>query len=267
MIRYMLKAFTGDPVGVSRALSGHVLMQLTIKMQQRGLKSPPRYEVDEDWDEHLHSLLGAAWPCPHRQRFEDLMDEIRALLSAKGLGYGRGTYGCYSDSDSSLCRAIWCTALHIQPEVVIETGVAHGVSSRVMLEALQQNVRGHLWSVDLPHFYERQLHAQTGAAVTESCRVRWSYLEGASRQRLPPLIVEVGHVEVFVHDSLHTARNTAFEMGQAASAMSPGGVIIVDDIATHEGFATFARRHPAYRAIVCPSADRKGLFGIAVNAA
>ena len=58
-----------------------------------------------------------------------------------------------------------------------------------------------------------------------------------------------------------------FEMDQAASVLSPGGVMLVDDIATHEGFARFAMRHPSYRTIVCPSADRIGLFGIAVNTA
>lgn len=267
MILRLLRASAVDPVGVARALPGHIGMQSTVKMQQRKLKSLPHYDVDEDWEEHLHVLLGAAWPCPQRQRFEDLLAETRALLSAKGLGYGRGTYGCYSDTDSSLSRAEWCTVRHIQPEVVIETGVAHGVSSRVVLEALEENSRGHLWSIDLPHFFDHELHTETGAAVTDVCRARWSYLEGSSRQRLPSLIAELGRVEVFIHDSLHTARNTMFEMEQAASAMSAGGVMLVDDIATHEGFTTFARRHPDYQIIVCPSADRKGLFGIAVNAA
>jgi hypothetical protein len=31
------------------------------------------------------------------------------------------------------------------------------------------------------------------------------------------------------------------------------------------GFATFAERHPGYHTIICPSADRNGMFGIAVN--
>jgi hypothetical protein len=67
--------------------------------------------------------------------------------------------------------------------------------------------------------------------------------------------------------SLHTAANTLFEMEQAASAMPPGGVMLVDDIDSHMGFAAFAERHPGYRAIICPSADRNGIFGIAVNTA
>ncbi len=226
---------------------------------------PLEIRVDEAWDEHLHSLLGAAWPCPLGERLDELMADIGALLAATGLATGRHTYGWYSDAEISLCRAVWCVALHTQPEIVIETGVAHGVTSRVVLEALRQNDRGHLWSIDLPHPLDHQLHTETGVAVTDVCRPRWSYVEGSSKQRLPSLVAEVGHVEMFIHDSLHTARNTVFEMEQAASAMSPGGVILVDDVGSHQGFVTFARRYPAYKTIVCPSADKIGKFGIAVK--
>ena len=47
---------------------------------------------------------------------------------------------------------------------------------------------------------------------------------------MPRLVAEVGTVELFIHDSLHTTKNTLFEMEQAASIMSPGGVMLVDDI-------------------------------------
>jgi hypothetical protein len=191
--------------------------------------------------------------------------EIRALLASQNLDYGRHTYGGYSDADTSLSRAVWCAVRHTRAEVVVETGVARGVTSRIVLEALRENQRGHLWSIDLPHPFDHQLHAQTGAAVTDACRGHWTYLEGSSSQRLPPLISSLGQLDVFVHDSLHTARNTLFEMGMAASVMSPQGIMLVDDISTHRGFSTFARRQPRYRTVVCPSADRKGLFGIAVN--
>lgn len=49
--------------------------------------------------------------------------------------------------------------LHTRPEVVIETGVAHGVSTRIVLEALTQNDLGHLWSIDLLHPFNHRLHA------------------------------------------------------------------------------------------------------------
>lgn len=252
----LVRAFAGDPVGVGRALPGHIRMQL---------KSKPAYTVDEDWDRHLHGLLGAAWPCPEGERSDKLVSEIRALLASRGLDYGRYTYGGYSDADRSLSRAVWCAVRHTKPEVVIETGVARGVTSRIVLEALRENQHGHLWSIDLPHPFDHRLHAQTGAAVTDACRDRWSYVEGSSGQRLPQLIAGLDHLDVFIHDSLHTARNTMFEMGLAASVMSPLGVMLVDDISTHRGFAAFARRRPQYQTIISPSTDRRGLFGIAVN--
>jgi len=223
--------------------------------------------VNEAWDEHLHKLLDAPWPCPKDQRLDEVMADIGAVLAARGWGFGRDTYGWYADGDSSLCRAVWCVALHTRPEVVIETGVAHGVSSRIVLEALKQNQLGHLWSIDLPFPFDHRLHGETGIVVADECRARWSYLAGSSKQRLPALIAKVGHTEMFIHDSLHTAENTLFEMEQAASAMPPGGVMLVDDIDTHMGFATFAERHPEYQTVICPSADRNGMFGIAVNVA
>ena len=259
----LLRTFAAEPAVVGRALPGEI--RQWYQWHRRG--EYPGSQADEAWDEHLHSLLGATWPCPLGQRLDELMVDIGALLSARGWGFGRDTYAWYADGDSSLCRAAWCVTLHTRPEVVIETGVAHGVTSRIVLEALRQNDFGHLWSIDLPFPFDHRLHGETGAVVTEACRSRWSYLEGSSRQRLPPLVAEVGHVEMFIHDSLHTAENTMFEMEQADSVMPVGGIMLVDDIDSHGGFATFASQHPGYQAIVCPSADRTGMFGIAIKSA
>jgi hypothetical protein len=259
----LARTFATDPVVVSRALPGEI--RQWYQWHRRG--EYPGFVVDEAWNEHLHKLLGAPWPCAEGQRLDGVLADIAALLEARGWGFGRDTYAWYADGDSSLCRAVWCISLHARPEVVIETGVAHGVTSRIALEALLQNDLGHLWSIDLPFPFDHRLHGETGLVVTDACRSRWSYLEGSSKQRLPSLIAQVGHVEMFIHDSLHTAKNTVFEMEQAASAMHAGGVMLVDDIDTHMGFATFAKRHPEYQSIICPSANRNGMFGIAIHTA
>jgi Methyltransferase domain len=260
----LLRTFATHPVVVIRALPGEFRQWYRWRY---GGKKAPEYQVDETWEEQLHGLLDVPWPCPQGQRLDEVMEDINARLAERGIGTGRATYAYYSDAETLLCRAVWCVALHIRPEVVIETGVAHGVTSRIVLEALAQNNLGHLWSIDLPFPFDRRLHTETGVAVTDACRPRWSYVEGSSRRRLPPLIAEIGHVEMFVHDSLHTARNTLFEMEQAAAAMPVGGVILADDIGSHEGFAVFARRHPGFRTIICPSRDKIGIFGIAVRCA
>jgi Methyltransferase domain len=256
-VRGFVKALVADPAGVIRALPGHLRMQQFTDVA---------YDVEESWQRRLHDLLRAPWPCPETAEFEVVMSAIVARLAARGLAFGRHTYGGYSDADLSLGRAVWCSVLHTRPEVAIETGVARGVSSRIVLEAMEKNDWGRLWSIDLPHPFNRGLHPETGAAVPEDGRRRWSYIRGTSRERLPQLVREVRHVELFIHDSLHTARNTRFEMDRVAAVMSPGGVMLIDDISTHVGFATFARDHPEYRTMVCRSDDQQGLFGIAVNA-
>jgi hypothetical protein len=253
----VLRAFAAHPVRAAKALPSEW-------RQRRGRSPWAESEFDDNWFEHLHGLIGAPWPCQEAGQLRAVLAEIGDLLAANGLGSGRHTYGWYSDADLELCGAMWCIVRHNQPEVVIETGVAHGVSSRVVLEALAKNDRGHLWSVDLPHPLNSQLHGQTGVAVTDACRPRWTYLEGESRRMLPPLVAQVPAVELFIHDSLHTAENTLFEMEQAASNMARGGVMLVDDVRGHEGFAIFARRHPEYKTVLCSTADRAAGFGIAV---
>jgi Methyltransferase domain len=255
----LVREFAADPLTVGRALPGEF-------WQRHGSIKYGATQLDVGWFEHLHSVLGAAWPCPEPDRLDPLMAEIAGLLADHGLGFGRRTYGWYSDAEIFLCRAMWCAVVHTQPEVVIETGVAHGVSSRVILQALRQTGRGRLWSIDLPHPLDHRQHTDTAVAVPPEYRDRWTYLEGTSRQRLPALVADVGRVDLFIHDSLHTARNTLFELEQVAPVLAPGGVMLVDDIKSHTGFATFARRHPEYQTIVCESLDVIGVFGIAVKA-
>jgi len=177
------------------------------------------YEPDLNWEVRLHNWLGAPWPCSERTKLDVLWRDIESELQTQGLRFGRQTYGEYSDVEISLARAAWCSVLHKRPSVVVETGVARGVTSRIVLEALNRNDQGHLWSIDLPHPFEKSLHAQTGAAVPGSRRTRWSYIEGSSRRRLPALLRSLAQVDLFIHDSLHTARNTRFEMEQALNAL------------------------------------------------
>ena len=221
---------------------------------------PASYEPDPDWEVRLHGWLGAAWPCPERGVVDTLLHDIAAELQTQGLRMGRQTYGQYSDAEVSMARAAWCTALHQRPSVVVETGVARGVTSRIVLEALNRIERGHLWSIDLPNPLDKDLHGQIGAAVPSSHRTRWSYVEGSSRRRLPSLLRSLAQVDLFIHDSLHTARNTRFEMEQTLPFLAPGGIMIVDDISTHQAFANFARDFPLLETLVCPHSDRAGSF-------
>lgn len=96
------------------------------------------YRVDEGWEERLHRALGASWPCPERERFGGLWAALGGELG------GGPVPGTLWDADPAFARAGFCAAAHSGASRVVETGVARGVTSRCLLEALGDE--GHLWS-------------------------------------------------------------------------------------------------------------------------
>lgn len=219
------------------------------------------YQVEEDWGPSLHDVLGLAWPCIECSGYQEAWKRIEADLNEKGLTVGRWTHGEYSDADASLGAAVWCAVRHLEPQRVVETGVARGVTTRLILEAMSLNRQGHLWSVDLPHPLRPELHRETAAAVSEEVRDRWTYVRGSSRRRLPSLVAQLGQIDLFVHDSLHTGRNMRFEMQTVWPALRGGGIMFVDDV-DNQSFADFVRQVGRPPSIVFRSADGPWMSGM-----
>ncbi len=220
------------------------------------------YRVEEDFGPAFHEMLGLGWPCGETEHFSQVWTEIENELAARGLAFGRWTYGEYSDADPALGAVTWCAVRHLRPSNVIETGVARGVTSRLILEAMSLNGIGHLWSVDLPHPMRPELHEETASVVPPSHRARWSYIRGSSRGQLPSLVSRLDSVDMFVHDSLHTARNMRFELRTVWPAMDKGGVVLVDDV-ENQAFRDFVRESGVPPSVVMRSADGPWMFGAA----
>jgi|SRR5271157_716866 len=108
------------------------------------------YESGDNWEQWVHARLGVEWPCHFTSEYQSLWFDLVTELEAKGIRPGPESFGSRNDGDAGLIRAIWCLIRHLQPKNVVETGVAHGVTSRFVLEALERNEGGRLWSIDLP---------------------------------------------------------------------------------------------------------------------
>jgi hypothetical protein len=238
------------------------------RREQRGPRW--RYESDENWEQRLHEALGVPWPCHATSEFWSLWPEVISELEAKGIRPGPESFQWWNDGDAGLVRAIWCLARHLRPKNVVETGVAHGVTSRFILEALERSGDGRLWSIDLPPL-ERVWREQVGAAVGNRYSNRWSYIRGSSRRRLPELLSRLGQIDLFVHDSLHSERNVRFELDRAWAVLRPGGALVVDDVDANNGFRSFTQAFSGHRSLICDAEplypdlrrfNEKGLFGI-----
>lgn len=229
------------------------------------------YPVHDDWEKRMHAHLGCPWPCAEAPEFWAVCAKATKELAAKGVNVGPESFKINNDGDQGLVRALWCLVRHLRPRNVVETGVGHGMTSRLILEALVRNGQGSLWSIDRP-VKERHLHAQIGIAVGDQFRDRWTLLKGASRRHLPALLSRLGEVDLFLHDSLHTTSNVRFELDTAWPMLSARAAVVIDDIDSNWAFHTFAREQQrAHVSMVCEAEpirpdfrrfNNKGLFGL-----
>ena len=275
MLRTALRYFLKYPIGAVSAVVSDPLetwhtLQDKNAQRREGITPPDLYEAEDLWEHRLHDLLQVPWPCAATSEFWALWPEVIGELQAKGISPGPESFKYWNDGDAGLVRAIWCLVRHLCPRNVVETGVAHGVTSRFILEALERNGFGHLWSIDKPPV-ERELHKQIGIAIDGRFRHRWTYLRGSSRRHLPRLLSELGQIDLFIHDSLHSEHNVRFEVDLAWATLRQGGAIVVDDIDANRGFRTFTQAFADHQSMICEAEpirpdlrrfNKKGLFGI-----
>lgn len=119
-----------------------------------------------------------------------------------------------------LCR-IW------QPNIIVETGVASGVSSAIILQALEDNGKGRLYSIDIG---KRWFGQEIGWIVPDKLRHRWTLKIGPSQELLAPLLNELKEIDIFYHDSLHTYDNMMFEYKAAWNHIKNNGMLLSHDI-------------------------------------
>jgi hypothetical protein len=210
--------------------------------RSRILPDPTLYEPDADWRASLHRMLGAdeCDPAAFDALWAALREEFPDLASGE-------------DADRNLAGAAWCCARHVAAATIVETGVARGVTSRVLLEAGD----AQLWSIDLPGLGEPWA-SRSRTAVPERLRDRWSYIRGSSRRKLPRL--DVGAVDLFVHDSAHTDETVRFELETMWPRLRIGGVMLVDDVQLNPAFHRFVGSHPVDAVVGAKTGD--GLFGV-----
>jgi predicted O-methyltransferase YrrM len=174
-------------------------------------------------------------------------------------------------ADSLLARCCYLMCRLLEPSVVVETGVAYGVSAAFILRALEVNGRGVLHSVDLPPL-RRGYERFWGVAVSGSLRYRWSLHRGASRRVLPCILEELETVDLFVHDSLHTYRNMRQEFEAVWPRLRSGGALVADDVERNRAFGELRQKTPTLWRAVRDREERPlhgkaapVMFGIAIK--
>jgi len=124
-----------------------------------------------------------------------LWTELKEELSLYPNGYGQQM--------TRELPALYMITRILKPDVIMETGVSSGASSAYMLQALYDNNKGKLYSIDLPTD-NLPPGKTTGWIVPQHLRSRWKLNIGDSKNLLEPILSEIGEIDCFIHDSLNT---------------------------------------------------------------
>lgn len=194
----------------------------------------------------------------------ELTDEPAAPLrdeACEKLNWVNGKTGTVSENAGDRLYAL---VRDREPETIIETGVCNGFGTLHLLLGLAANDLGHLHSIDYPFRADQSLdefRADTydefggaqipadkdpGWIVPDELRDRWTFREGKSQVELPNLLADTGSVDLFIHDSEHSSLCMAMEIDLSWHHLSPGGVLVVDDVSWSDAWDEFVtERNPS----------------------
>jgi predicted O-methyltransferase YrrM len=201
----------------------------------------------------------------HRFLQEADLTKIEAEVSSSQKALkAKAPFSLTHNADTGLARFCYAMSRALAPTAVLETGVAYGVTSAYILQAIEVNQRGTLWSVDLPPL-GRQAEDYVGFLVPQGLRSSWNLRRGNTRRLLPELLPLVGQIDLFVQDSLHTYRGITDELGMVWPFLRPGGVVIADDVGYNRAFGDFAKRMNLSTCVVVQELHKDSMFGILVK--
>jgi predicted O-methyltransferase YrrM len=159
-----------------------------------------------------------------------------------------------SSMPTKTARKLYRLLRERRPSVCVETGVCNGTSSAIILQALERNGHGRLYSIDFPEFTDSTGEfwhpggavipqgKEPGWLVPENLRGRWELTLGRSQDELEPLLDRLGTIDFFLHDSEHSYECMTFEFSAVMPRLRDGGVLVSDDADWNSAFKDFAAK-------------------------
>lgn len=163
--------------------------------------------------------------------------------------------------EAATSELLYCLVRALEPDSIVETGIANGHSSYVILAAMHRNGRGRLASVDI-----RQ---NVGKLVPDELRDRWTVLH---LTRVPPPRVDLERVmaaaapiDLFIHDGDHQFPGQILDYATAAEHLAEDGLLLSDDVDKTPAWIVAAKRDilPPRRVVLI---DQRKALGLASGA-
>lgn len=215
------------------------------------LKTPAVGEILSrviSWQDAVTTVVGRAWG-----EYDDEYQDVERMLAERY----RTTQLVFPHEfgvESVTSRLLYLIARSMRPATVVETGVANGHTTVVLLEALRRNGSGELHSTDV--------EPSVGCLLGPLERRTWHYHQlprTNPRRHLTALLGALAPIDFFFHDSAHGYAWQNLEYELAARYLSANGVIASDDVDASYAFLDFCSRHTRKPLLVLDSRKVTGI--------
>jgi predicted O-methyltransferase YrrM len=243
--RRVVRAFTYHPAGVAaKSLAGTALWKLAAPALRTRVSVPLSVFEAGGVGVHTEPLAvlrrlfpGAAANSVEglRREYEELTEEVRARFDRGAATLAR-TENRGLESRTSL--TLYASARLSRPATILETGVADGWSTFLLLHAVARNGSGSVHSVDI--------HADVGALLTDDERRSWNFHQIDERRPEAGFRALVGRlpaVDFYFHDADHRYLGQRFEYEAVLPQTAEGAVLGSDDVQASPAFVEFCARH------------------------
>ena len=120
-----------------------------------------------------------------------------------------------------------------KPNIVLETGIANGASSFIILSALNKNRKGNLISTEV--------RKNTGQLVLCD-KKRWHTYIGNPKTIFKKALSKLNYIDIFIHDSNHSYSTMLYEYTRVVPKLSKNGIIMSDDVSGNKAFMELSTR-------------------------
>jgi predicted O-methyltransferase YrrM len=181
----------------------------------------------------------------HRSEFESVVEDARREHKRR-TGHGR-----FAGINQYTAPRLYALVRKVEPDVILETGVCNGVSTYVILEALEANGHGSLYSVDYPDEDRIPEGEQPGWFIPDALRDRWSLTTGFSQEELPGVVDEIDEIDFFIHDTKAAILDEELEI--VWPHLVNGAPTVADDIHQSDVFSQVRDTYSADAGFVAPN--------------
>lgn len=185
---------------------------------------------------------------------ESVFLNSKKLIQERESSNSTTNFPSYFNTNAKTLELLELSVKLLKPKIVVETGIANGISSRRILSSFKSQ------SLSESRLYSMDIDLKVLSSDLES-NSQFKFLKIDRKNNFEKALKAVpGLIDIFFHDSYHSYHNQYLEYCLAWERLSPCGIIISDDINWSNAFLDFCEHWGIKPKVLCDGIKFSGVI-------